>query len=192
MTTDLQPALKRDAEMTQIAGRAVAALLNPRPALLVTCCDLEGSPNVLTVAWHTPLSHDPPLVGISIGLDRFSHELIRAVGEFVLNVVGQSFRVAVEVCGNQSGREIDKIELAQLQLAPAHCVRPPVIVDALGHLECRVVNELACGDHTFWVGRVLYAEAQTGAFADEWDLERGDVLLCRQRTHFGRCMAGEV
>lgn len=169
----------------EITGRAIAALLNPRPAVLVTSCDSAGKPNVLTMIWLTPLSHDPPLVGVSIGLTRLSHALVQATGEFVVNVVGQSYVDAVRVCGTHSGSDCDKIGLAQLQLAPARCVRPPVVLGALARLECRVVNEVPAGDHTLFIGSVVYAAARDGCFSNEWDPARGDVLLCLQRDHFG-------
>ena len=75
-----------------ITGREIAALLNPRLAVLVTCCDLAGEPNVFTVAWQTPLSHRPPLVGISVGCTRYSHRLISDTGEFVVNIVGRRLK----------------------------------------------------------------------------------------------------
>lgn len=168
-----------------ITGRKIAALLNPRSAVLVTCCDATGVPNVLSVAWHTPLSHEPPLVGLSIGLTRYSHGLIAETGEFVINVVDKALQPAVELCGSHSGRDSDKVALAGLPLRPACCVRPPVIVSAMGHLECRVEGRVPAGDHTFFVGRVLHAEVRAGCFSDAWHPTQGHVLLCLQRDRFG-------
>jgi flavin reductase (DIM6/NTAB) family NADH-FMN oxidoreductase RutF len=170
-----------------IQGREIAALLNPRAVVLVTCCDAEGRPNVLTIAWHTPLSHDPPLVGISVGLSRYSHSLIETTREFVINVVSTDCRAAVEICGQNSGRECDKFALASLKLRPASLVRPPLIAQALGTLECKVVDRLACGDHTFFTAEVLAAATRLECFGDAWQPPHGDVLLCWQRDRFGTC-----
>ena len=178
-------------EHKTIRGREIAALLNPRPVVLVTCCDAEGKPNVFSLAWHTPLSHDPALVGISIGRSHYSHSLIQATGEFVINIVGQGLLNAVVVCGNHSGADGDKSTLADLKLERARWVQAPLIADALGYLECRVAQEVSCGDHTLFVGHVIDAVARPDCFSDEWDLIRGDVLLCRQRDHFGHCVAAE-
>ena len=175
----------QSAEMKSIQGRQIAALLNPRPVVLVTCCDPAGNPNVLTVAWHTPLSHTPALLGISIDQQHYSHKLILESGEFAVNVVGQAFRSAVEVCGNCSGKDTDKISKAGLVLLPAHCIRPPLLAGALAHLECIVVDQVNAGDHIFLVGEILSAEAQTGCFSDCWSKPEGDVLLCLQRDRFG-------
>ena len=103
-----------DNPMKIIQGRAIAALLNPRPAVLVTCCDGKGKPNVLSIAWHTPLCHNPPMLGISIDHRRYSHNLIDHSGEFVINVVSQAFLPAIELCGNQSGQSMDKFQEAEI------------------------------------------------------------------------------
>ncbi len=85
----------------------------------------------------------------------------------------------------------DKAALAELQLRPAQAVRPPVIEGALGCLECRVVGQVPTGDHTFFVGQVIHAEAQAFAFSNTWEAPGGNVLLCWQRDRFSAgCPAG--
>lgn len=170
--------------MKIIQGREIAALLNPRPAVLVTCCDENKKPNVLSIAWHTPLSHNPPLLGISIDHRRYSHNLIDYNGEFVVNVVSQAFRSVVDFCGSQSGQDVDKFQPAGLRLSPAYHVQPPLIEGALAHLECSVECKIQAGDHTFFVGRILYAQAQPNSFSESWDTTDGDVLLCLQRDQY--------
>jgi flavin reductase (DIM6/NTAB) family NADH-FMN oxidoreductase RutF len=174
-----------------ITGGSTSRLLNPRAAVLVTCCEQTGKANAISVAWHTPLSHDPPLVGISIGLTRYSHELITATGEYVINVVGQDMQAAVEFCGEHSGRDCDKLALASLELRPARHLRSPVLAGALGHLECRVEQEVLTGDHTFFVGRVLTAEVRSDCFDKAWVPGSGDVLLCLRLDGYGRFVYGE-
>jgi len=168
-----------------ITGKEIAALLHPRPAVLVTCCDLNGAPNVLTVAWHTPLSYNPPLIGISIGLTRYSHNLISQVRQFVVNIVGISSIEALKNCGQYTGALDDKTSLSGLTLKAAHKVKPPLISAALGYLECQVEQEVDAGDHTFFIGRVMLAQAAETAFSNMWVSLIGDVPLCLQRDRFG-------
>jgi flavin reductase (DIM6/NTAB) family NADH-FMN oxidoreductase RutF len=170
--------------MRSILGREIAALLNPRPLVLVTCCDAQGRPNVMTAAWQTPLSHEPPLLGISIDLRRYSHALLQQVGELVVNVVGPGFEEALLRCGNASGRDVDKLTAFGLRTQPARCVRPPLIDGALAHLECEVVQQVPTGDHTLFVARVVYAQADSQGFTDGWEAPGGQVLLCIQRDRF--------
>jgi len=172
--------------MKRITGHEIAALLNPRLAVLVTCCDRKGLPNVLTVAWHTPLSHQPPLVGISIGHTRFSHSLLKETKEFVINIVGVSMTKAIKICGSYTGALDDKLSIAQLRTGPASVVRSPLIISALGVLECQVDQQIETGDHTFFIGRVLYAEARRDFFSNAWAPQNEDqALLCLQRNRFG-------
>jgi flavin reductase (DIM6/NTAB) family NADH-FMN oxidoreductase RutF len=168
-----------------ITGREVAAMLHPRPAVLVTCCDNHGAPNILTIAWHTPLSHDPPLVGISVASTRYSHGLISQTGELVINIVDHSFVAAVQICGQYTGELDRKAELAGLVLKSAKKVKPPIIAGALGYLECCVEQEVDAGDHTLFIARVLQAEALETAFSNQWLSPQGDILLCLQRDQYG-------
>jgi flavin reductase (DIM6/NTAB) family NADH-FMN oxidoreductase RutF len=170
--------------MRSILGREIAALLNPRPVALVTCCDVQGRANVMTAAWQTPLSHEPPLLGVSIDLRRYSHALLQQVGELVVNVVGPSFKETLERCGNASGRDVDKLAAFGLRTLPARCVRPPLIEGALAHLECEVIQQVHTGDHTLFVARVVYAQANSQCFSDGWEAPGGEVLLCIQRDRF--------
>jgi len=172
--------------MKPVTGRDIAALLNPRLAVLVTCCDTNGQPNVLTVAWHTPLSHQPPLVGISVGQTRYSNHLIQSQGEFVINIMDAAHQNAVEICGTWSGGSDDKLAIVGLQTRPAMCVCPPVLTEALGVLECRVVQQIKTGDHTFFIGEILQASACAANFSDAWENHSEHaVLQCLQRKRYG-------
>lgn len=164
-------------EMKTVSLGDMSALLNPRLAVLVTCVDGRGVANIITVAWQTPLSHRPPLVGISIGKTRYSHRLIAQTGEYVINIMGMEQKKAVWVCGSQSGLDHDKASLTDLTLQPSCCVKPPLIAEALGSLECRLAGQYEVGDHTLFVGEVLHAQAQATYFSDVWEVERAKVLL---------------
>jgi flavin reductase (DIM6/NTAB) family NADH-FMN oxidoreductase RutF len=177
--------------MVNVKERDIAALLNPRPVALITCCDQAGRPNVLSVTWTMPVSHEPPVLAVSIAPGRYSHALMLETNEFVLNIVGQNFLSVVETCGSCSGKSTDKLAKAALITQESVCVRPPRIVGALGYLECRVAERLTVGDHSLFLANVLRADALENAFPGVWDAETGDVLLCRQRDQFGRCEISE-
>lgn len=175
--------------MIKAEGRSVAAMMNPRPLVLVTSADAEGKANVLTVAWTMSVSHQPPVIAISVAPQRYSHRLIVASGEFVVNIVGQEFVAAVRICGTKSGARVDKFAAAGLTQEPSKMVRAPRVAGALGYLECKLRQQIAVGDHTLFLGDVVCAEAREDAFADIWKIGVGDVLLCRQRDEYGRCVA---
>jgi len=173
--------------MIEVRGRNVSALLNPRPVVLVTTCGKDGIPNVLSVTWTTPVSHEPPILALSIAPIRHSHWLLNETGECVVNVVGQQLMDAVELCGKASGSRANKFAAAGLKTTGSVYVQPPRIDGALACLECRVIRSLIAGDHSLFIAQVLVAEADDRAFSDVWNTEAGDVLLCRQRDRFGIC-----
>jgi len=142
-------------------------LLHPRHVVMVTCCDREGRANAITLAWSMPTSFTPPMVAVSIAPTRFSHGLIEETGEFVVNVPTVELMDKVYLVGTRSGRDVDKFKEAGLTPRPARKVKPPIIEECIAHLECRVVNSVATGDHTIFIGEVVAAYAEEEAFREK-------------------------
>jgi len=169
-----------------VSGREIAALLHPRPVYLVTTCDAAGRSNVSTIAWITPLSHEPHLVGMCLKPDSRTRAFIAETGEFVINVVGAHSRLEVERCGNVSGWRTDKLAEGGLRIVPARCVRPPRLRDALAWLECDVVEHSQVGDHILFVARVLTADAGDRSPGESHLAYEASVLQCSAHDRFGR------
>jgi len=161
-------------------------LLHPYNTSLVTCCDAEGNPNIITIAWLIPVSVNPPLVGMSIGPTRFSYGLIRETGEFVINVAPYEIGSQVLFCGRRSGRDVDKFAETGLTQQEAQSVRPPIIEECVAHLECRVVQDIEAGDHRLVVGEVLAAYANRGILEENglYRLKQVQPLFHVGRNYF--------
>ena len=133
-------------------------LLQAGPAsvvVLATCIDSEGKANIITLGMYMSISFDPTLVCIGVSPKRYSHDLIAESGEFVVNVPSIGLEKEAHFCGTKSGRDVDKFAETGLTPVPAKTVKPPLIKECFGHLECRVVQSHVCGDHTLFVGEVL-------------------------------------
>ncbi len=141
------------------------------PVVLVTSVDENGRPNIITLGMYMPISHDPPQVVIGVSPKRYSHDLIAERGEFVINSPGIGIAERMHICGIKSGRDVDKFKEAGLTAASAQKVKPPLIEECYGHIECKVVNTVTCGDHTLFVGEVVAASI------DEDCLEGGKLSL---------------
>lgn len=152
-------------------------ITGPHPTVLVTTISKEAKPNIITVAWVVPLSIRPPLLAIGIGKTRYSHALLEETGEFVVNVPPQELMEKVEFCGSVSGRNVDKFEKAGLTPSPAKKVKPPIIEECIGHIECRVVNPISTGDHTLFIGEVLAAYADEELYTNMWEVQKAKPLL---------------
>lgn len=148
----------------------------PHPAALITTISKDGKPNIITVAWVIPTSIKPPLLAISIGKTRYSHKLLVETGEFVANIPTKEILDKVEYCGSTSGRNVNKFEKVRLTPTPAKKVKPPIIGECVGHIECKVVSKFSTGDHTLFIGEVLAAYADGELFTDEWQVEKAKLL----------------
>ncbi len=146
----------------------------PSPAGLVTCADATGKPNIITLGEIFNLSiRDPVIVGIAIAKARYSHELISATGEYVVNLPTAKVLAAVDRCGSVSGRRTDKFSTFGLTPVPALHVTPPLIAECPVNIECRVRDILVIGDHDLFVGDVL------AVHVDEDCLEGNRILTDR-------------
>jgi len=146
----------------------------PMQTVLVTCNDAKGNSNIITLAWHTTISRNPPLYGISISPKRYSYALIKKSKEFVINFMPYSHVEAVQYCGTYSGRTTDKLCKTGLTLIPAQKLSTPLIKEGYAHLECKLVKSMSLGDHTLFVGEVVAVSADENAFQNE--LLRTDLI----------------
>ena len=64
--------------MTRQYWRA-SNMLNPVPAVMVSCADKEGRANVMTAAWAGTICSDPVMVSVSIRKERYSHQIIKDI-----------------------------------------------------------------------------------------------------------------
>jgi flavin reductase (DIM6/NTAB) family NADH-FMN oxidoreductase RutF len=107
-------------------------------------------------------SGKPALVGVGIAPSRYSCELIRQSGEYVVNAVDKSFIEAVRICGKKSGRDVDKFKLARLTPEKGIKVSAPMVKESPVSIECKVVKEVDAGDHIWFIGEVLAARVREG------------------------------
>jgi flavin reductase (DIM6/NTAB) family NADH-FMN oxidoreductase RutF len=138
-------------------------LINPGCVTLITSAYRERY-NVMALAWQTPLSRKPPLLGIAVAQAHFTSELINSSGEFAVNIPGAGILKQVTFCGQNSGRDKDKFKLAGLTPTKAKKIRAPLIDECLASLECGVVERFQTGDHFFFVGEIVAADADKDFF----------------------------
>jgi len=139
-------------------------LLLPRPVVLLTCLDTEGKPNIITIGWSAPVSHNPLIVAVAISPKRYSHGLIDLSREFVVNIPDIALAEMSNWCGRKSGRKFDKFAETGWTAVPGKTIKTPHIAECYVHLECKVVQQVITGDHTTFFGEVVDAYAAKGVF----------------------------
>jgi len=150
-----------------IAETDARRLLSGGPITLVTSA-WHGKSNVMPAAFVTPLSFDPPLVGVAISPSRHSYDMIRYSEQFALNIPSRRLLHHVQYLGSVSGADVDKLELTKLPTFKALRVEAPLIEGCVGYVECGVEDAVRTGDHVLFVGQVLAAQAEAEAFDWTW------------------------
>ena len=95
--------------------------LYPIPAVMVSCGTMEKS-NIITVAWTGILNTDPAMVYISVRPSRYSYNLIKEQGEFVINLTTKDLVKATDWCGVRSGAQYDNFKEMNLHKEKANFV----------------------------------------------------------------------
>lgn len=129
-------------------------LVAPIPPMLVSCGSLEH-PNILTAAWCGNTNSIPPKAYVSIRPERYSYNLIKESGEFVLNLTTEKLLRAADWCGVKSGRDYQKFE--EMKLTPEACsqIGAPQIAECPITLECKVCQIIPLGSHDMFLADIV-------------------------------------
>lgn len=130
----------------------------PLPAVLVSCGTMEKS-NIITVAWTGILNTNPATVYISVRPERYSYNLIKEQGEFVINLTNEQLAYVTDWCGVKSGKNVDKFKEMKLTKQKANFVKCPMIEQSPASIECRVKEIKEFGSHHTFIAEVLAINA---------------------------------
>jgi flavin reductase (DIM6/NTAB) family NADH-FMN oxidoreductase RutF len=138
---------------------AFRSVLNPRTPILVSCRSKDGRDNALAVVYCCNCSFDPPMVMVGIVPSRYSYEIVRDTGVFVVNLVSASMKETFQYLGTHSGRDEDKFAKLGIAVGEGVKVRAPILLDSPVSIECSVVDSLRTGSHEMFVGKIEYVHA---------------------------------
>lgn len=131
-----------------------STLLGPVPPTMVSCGTVE-EPNVLCVAWTGICNSNPPMTYVSIRPERYSHELIKANGEFVINLTPSRMVRICDYVGVKSGRDENKFEKCKLTAIPCTHISAPQIEECPVSLECKVKEIKELGSHDMFLAEIV-------------------------------------
>ena len=130
-------------------------MLYPLPAVMVSCqsstahdslCEkpeLDGKPNIITVAWAGTVCTNPPMVSIEES------------GEFVINLTTEKLVKATDYCGVRSGRDVDKFKEMHLTPLASKHIHAPGIAESPVNIECKVREIKPLGSHSMILADVV-------------------------------------
>ena len=149
----------------------------PIPATMISCGTMERS-NILTVAWTGIACTNPAKVYISIKPERYSYNIIKESGEFVINLTTEELAYATDWCGVKSGKNVDKFKEMNLHKEKANFVKCPMIKESPVSVECKVCEIKELGSHHMFLADVLAINADE-KYIDEkgaFDISKCDLI----------------
>lgn len=152
-------------------------LINSGNLIMVTAADGENK-NIAAIAWHAPVSSEPPLIGIAVAKEHYTSELILVSEEFTINIPNWGLLEKAIYCGGVSGKEEDKFKNTGLTSEPPmKLVESPRIKECIGNIECDLYETFELGDHYLFIGQPVYAEAEEELFVDNaWDSAKAGLI----------------
>lgn len=173
--------------MEENGYRAIGATtyLCPTPTVLVGCAadggwrtGEGGRPNLITIAWVGVCSSKPPVIGVAVRPERFSHGLIAASGEFTVNLIGEPLLHAMDLCGVKSGRDMDKFaELGLTPLPAEGLAAAPALREAPAYLSCKVRQTVSLGSHDLFLGEVVQVNVHDEYFRADGSIDEQAMAL---------------
>jgi len=141
-----------------VEAEDLRALLGRCPSgVSVVTVDAAGQRLGLTVGSLVSMSLDPPLVGFAISRDAAMHELLREAGGCAISLLA----AGQEWLAQHFARGVPPIAMWHGVATEPGASGAPLLVGALGWLECTTREQVATGTHTFFVcevGRVELGE----------------------------------
>ncbi len=130
-------------------------MLYPLPVVMVSAGNAQGEKNIITIAWAGTVCTNPPMVSISIRPERYSYDMIKETGEFVINLSTKELCFATDYCGVRSGRQVDKFKECNLTAIDASVVKAPMIEESPVNIECKVKDIQSLGSHHMFLAEVV-------------------------------------
>ena len=129
--------------------------------------------NVMTIGWAAiGYMWRKPMMTVMVRKSRFTHYIIEKSSSFTVSIPIEDSEEALNFCGTESGRDVNKFTECKLSVVPAQKVDAPIINLPGFHYECKIVYksemnpDFLCKEykedvytdndyHTFYFGEIV-------------------------------------
>ncbi len=150
--------------MKKSLGAKTLAL--PAPVWVVGSYDLQGKPNMMTIAWGGICCSQPPCVTISLRQATYTYGCIKERNAYTINIPSASMVTEVDYAGLVSGKNVDKFAMTKLTPVRSDLVDAPYIKEFPVVIECRVIHMLEIGLHTQFIGEIVDVKAEESVLGE--------------------------
>ena len=140
----------------------------------------------MPAAWVTPLSLEPPLIGVAISKKRYTYKVVVSSRIFAVNSVSLRDHGKVMCAGSYSCRE-NKRKLEDCGFALEYLQEYnglPVLKDSYSIVVASLTKIVETGDHDFVVGLVKKVFSRKNRPVSPWGLLEEEPLLHVGKKYF--------
>ncbi|MEW6334093.1 MAG: flavin reductase [Thermodesulfobacteriota bacterium] len=100
------------------------------------------------------VTSEPPTVAVSINKANYTHDYIRSSRRFAISILDETTPMTmIGLFGFKCGRDIDKLEGVPFRTGKTGI---PIVTDhTVAFIEAEVINQMDCGTHTLFLGKVV-------------------------------------
>jgi len=190
--------LDAEAAFEEVSEHESKAMFKPKVVSLVVSNAPDATPNVMTASWYMLAGYRPFRYLLAVSHKTHTYELIEENPEFVLSAPSTDMIDALTLAGSVSGRDVDKIDHLGLETVPGQAVDVPLLADAVGNVECSVMDSFEFEGTTYyfgnveraWIaedgldGRILSPDADVLAYmGSDWPEGDGDEADAKDRYY---------
>lgn len=133
----------------------IAPILGRLPSGLFIVTARHGAQETgMLASWIMQAGFEPPMLTVAVSLKRYVNDWLANGTPFAVNVLAADQRKLLGHFGRGFGPDEPAFTGLEIERTPAGL---PILVDALGHLECQVRGDVTSGDH-----RIVLAEITSG------------------------------
>jgi flavin reductase (DIM6/NTAB) family NADH-FMN oxidoreductase RutF len=136
----------------------------------------------MAVAWHSPVSFNPPLYGIAISPKRFTYHMINEGKQFGINFLPYGEAETIAAVGGSSGSFTDKFTEFDIGEDSAIKTDVSILSGAYAAYECKVVDNRLFGDHAWIIGEIVAVHMAGGLFQENGII---DLKLLQPALYLG-------
>ena len=126
--------------------------------IYVMTTSLESRINGMIASWVSQVSYEPPLIGVAVHKNRFTHQLIKDSGCFALHVLSKSQKSMV----SQFMGSDPETKFSGTNWKPG-LTGCPILPECTAWFECEIKASFEPGNHTIFIGQVVNATTSPGA-----------------------------
>ena len=116
---------------------------------------------MITLCFNMHASYRPRMMAFAVQEKSYSRTLFEYASECILAVPGEDIANETLYCGEETGREVNKVEECNFQLCKSSRISVPGLKQAIANIQVRITNKVVSGDHLTVLGEVLEYSVNT-------------------------------